>query len=167
MFLFGSKVKYEWCELTPVDNRIHSHFNCAYLSAHSGISLSGSHLVVTQTCPASGSQKHWMEGFTLHSLFYCLVMLSLTPQNNMNLGADLAWSASPSWPLFLDNTGKDSGIIWSAPTGRDGVAGRQFGGWNVSDGTGGQLIFLWRTTCVCVCGDWKPFTLRLKCTLTF
>lgn len=45
--------------------------------------------------------------------FTGLGVLSLTAQNNMNLGPGLARNAGPTWPLWLDNTSKDLRIIWS------------------------------------------------------
>lgn len=77
--------------------------------------LTGIPVLNSLICPASGS--HTAADSGLHSLFYCLVMLSLTPQNNMNLGSGLAWNAGPTWPVFLDNSGKDLRIMWSALQG--------------------------------------------------
>ena len=48
----------------------------------------------------------------------------------MHLGSDLAWSAGPTWPLFLDNTGETlwDYLIWPCGERGERVVGSIRGG---------------------------------------
>lgn len=94
---------FDWCELEPVENKTHSEFTCFKYCL----------FICTLCTPGLGLIKQQWRVEVYMACFTGLGVLSLTAQNNMNLGSGLAWNAGPTWPLWVDNTSKDPRMIWS------------------------------------------------------
>lgn len=102
---------FDWCELEPVENKTHSEFTCFKYCLF--ICTLWYFCVEWLSTPGLGLIKQQWRVEVYMACFTGLGVLSLTAQNNMNLGSGLAWNAGPTWPLWLDNTSKDPRIIWS------------------------------------------------------
>lgn len=97
--------------LVWIENKTHSEFTCFKYCLF--ICTLWYFCVEWLSTPGLGLIKQQWRVEVYMACFTGLGVLSLTAQNNMNLGSGLAWNAGPTWPLWLDNTSKDPRIIWS------------------------------------------------------